>query len=117
MIFSYDERKAGSYFGADLYEKCIAVDKTAEASSLEVTVDIADAKTIIDAVFFTEANADGEKFVSNAIVNPNVSSNIVRGYNLTMYDYDSDELPASVKISGYESGYTCKGILKVQYTK
>lgn len=44
MIFSYDERKAGSYFGADLYEKCIAVDETAAAGSLEVQIDIADAK-------------------------------------------------------------------------
>lgn len=34
-----------------------------------------------------------------------------------MYDYESEEFPASVKITGYESGYTCKGILKVQYTK
>jgi len=40
VIFSYDERKAGSYFGADLYEKCIAVDETAEASSLDLSVNI-----------------------------------------------------------------------------
>lgn len=117
MIFSYDERKAGSYFDDDLYEKCIAVDKTAEAGSLEVSIDIADAKTMVDAVFFADANADGEKFVSNGLISPTVSSSIVSGYNLTMYDYESDELPASVKISGYASAFTCKGILKVQYTK
>lgn len=44
MIFSYDERKAGSYFGADLYEKCIAVDETAAAGSIDLSIDIADAK-------------------------------------------------------------------------
>lgn len=38
MIFSYDERKAGSYFGADLYEKCIAVDKTAEGYDVIVNI-------------------------------------------------------------------------------
>lgn len=47
MIFSYDERKAGSYFGADLYEKCIAVDETAGASSLDVLVNITDAKLLL----------------------------------------------------------------------
>lgn len=52
MIFSYDERKAGSYFGADLYEKCIAVDKTAEG--YDVIVNIPDAKTMVDALFFTK---------------------------------------------------------------
>lgn len=99
------------------FEKCIAVDETAEAGSIEVSVNIADAKTIIDAVFFTEANADGEKFVSNGLITPVVSSTSVKGYNLTMYDYESEELPASVKITGYESAFVCKGILKVQYTK
>lgn len=74
-------------------------------------------KTMVDAVFFAEANANGEKFVSNGLVTPTVASSVVKGYNLTMYDYESEELRASVKITGYESGFACKGILKVQYTK
>lgn len=72
---------------------------------------------MVDAVFFAEANADGEKFVSNGLVTPTVTTSAVKGYNLTMYDYESEELPASVKITGYESAFVCKGILKVQYTK
>ena len=117
MIFSYDERKAGSYFGNDLYEKCIAVDETATASSADVVINIADAQTIVDAVFFTESNADGEKYASNVVTSLKVVNNTIKGYNLTMYDYESEENPAAVKITGYESGYACKGILKVQYTK
>lgn len=112
MIFSYDERKAGSYFGADLYEKCIAVDET--ATGYDVTVDIADAKTMVDAVFFTEADENGRKFVSNALTSTSFSA--YKGYNLTMYDYESEENPAAVEIVG-EENFVCKGILKVQYTK
>lgn len=111
------KEKAGSYFGADLYEKCIAVDKTAEASSASVIVNIADAQNIIDAIFYTEANADGEKYASNVVTYPTVVNNTIKGYNLTMYDYESEENPAAVKITGDATGFTFKGILKVQYTK
>lgn len=72
---------------------------------------------MVDAVFFAEANADGEKFVSNGLVTPTVANSVVKGYNLTMYDYESEENPAVVKITGITAGFTYKGILKVQYTK
>lgn len=74
-------------------------------------------KTMIDAVFYSEANSEGEKYASNVVTYPTVNNNFIKGYNLTMYDYESEELPASVKITGYESAFVCKGILKVQYTK
>lgn len=117
MIFSYDERKAGSYFGADLYEKCIAVDETAEGYDVErydVIVNVPDAKTMVDAVFFTEADENGRKFVSNALTSTSFSA--YKGYNLTMHDYESEENPAAVEIVG-EQNFVCKGILKLQYTK
>jgi hypothetical protein len=112
VIFSYDERKAGSYFGADLFEKCIAVDET--AAGYDVNVNIPDAKTMVDAVFFTEADESGRKFVSNALTSRSFSD--YKGYNLSMYDYESEEYPAAVEIVG-ENHFVCKGILKVQYTK
>lgn len=112
MIFSYDERKAGSYFGADLYEKCIAVDETATA--YDVIVNIPDAKTMVDATFYTDVNDVGQKFVSNVITSTSMAA--YKGINLIMYDYESEENPAAVEIVG-EQGFTCKGILKVQYTK
>ena len=99
------------------FEKCIAVDETAGQSSQEVIINIADAHTIVDVIFYTEANDDGEKFVSNVTVSPNIQNNVIKGYNLTMYDYESEENPAAVKITGIATGFTCKGILKVQYTK
>lgn len=98
-------------------KNALPLTKRQKASDVDVIVNITDAKTIVDAVFFADANADGEKFSSNVVTNITVINNTIRGYNLTMYDYESDELPASVKITGPVSGFACKGILKVQYTK
>lgn len=69
---------------------------------------------MINATFFTDADESGRKFVSNVI--STTSPSTYEGYNLTMYDYESDENPAAVEIVGKE-GFVCKGILKVQYTK
>lgn len=114
MIYSYDERKIGSYFGEDLYEKCIAVDDTTDSAG-QIFIDITGGDKVVSATLHNYDSETGAHTESN--IGEKVQTTNIQGINLILYDYLSVEEPAQIAVETKTSDKLISGFVKVQYTK
>lgn len=114
VIYSYEERKIGSYFGFDLYEKCIDVTGVTTGEESNVNIEIEGANIVVSAVLNINDQSSNH-FESN--ISTTVYQDSVVGFYAIMHDYEDAENIGSVLIMTPENETTLNGFLKVQYTK
>ena len=129
MIYSYDERKIGSYFGEDLYEKSFNI--TAEAYNSEDNAYVIDLGETADKIincdgFIYSANENDIPYKLKLPLNtePKLTLAVDRKTDTIctkIYDratVESETYNAAVYIFVDATDYiSSTGIIKVQYTK
>ena len=120
MVYSFDERRVGSYFGEDLYEKCFTLEDINECNSIVVVG--SDKIVNIDGFFET---AEGKVSI-NSVVKwtnyPDMTVNNMSIATISFFDYDGEDdgyLFFDNTITQFNNFLSTAtgGIFKVQYTK
>ena len=120
MVYSLEERKVGSYFGEDLYEKCVTIP---DFDNSWATVELEGVDKIVNAYGRLIDTAGATRFfgLTDLDTSFNASSAImVYGYD---YDYDGEgaiaevDLNAKIGTNSQIPTTNIDGFIKVQYTK
>lgn len=120
-MYSYTERKIGSYFGADLYERCF--DMPAYDSGYTIELDAA-ADKVINVDGFIVKNDESNTKIPFSYVLPPVTvggggASITNCVSYEAYDKtESENATVIINTNGDDMPTTeGGGIVKVQYTK
>lgn len=115
MIYSYEERKIGSYFGEDLYEKCYNLPADENGYSFELEEYVNKIINVEGFIILTDGTKIPIVFLTDGITQNHLSTIS----NLQIFDKAGED-NAAVNIDHRGDLYpktAGNGILKIQYTK